>query len=81
MMVAVLAATWIASAQTLRHNSADVLAALSSPVDWIAAAAMRLGCLVGRWAGPQVATRHCAGPFRVVPGVGGLVPTVWPAPR
>ena len=51
--------------------------AFFGPVDWTAAAAMGVGCLIGGWVGPAVVDRLPAGPLRVAIGIGGLGLAVW----
>ncbi|TSD97164.1 sulfite exporter TauE/SafE family protein [Gordonia rubripertincta] len=47
------------------------------PVDWWAALAMAIGCLLGGWCGPPVVKRLPAGPLRIVVGLCGLGLAVW----
>lgn len=47
------------------------------PVDWTAALAMGIGCLLGGWMGPPVVARLPATPLRIAIGVAGLGLAVW----
>ncbi|NDZ97116.1 sulfite exporter TauE/SafE family protein [Streptomyces sp. SID6673] len=51
------------------------------PVDWWAALAMAIGCLIGGWCGPPVVKRLPAGPLRIAVAIGGLALAVWLAVR
>lgn len=54
---------------------------LFGPVNWWAALAMGIGCLVGGWCGPPVVKRLPAEPLRIVVGIGGLALAAWLALR
>lgn len=47
------------------------------PVDWTAAAAMGVGCLLGGWMGPPLVARLPAEPLRIAIGIAGLGLAVW----
>ncbi|NLG46433.1 MAG: sulfite exporter TauE/SafE family protein [Gordonia sp.] len=47
------------------------------PVDWTAALAMGVGCLLGGWMGPPLVARLPAEPLRIAIGLAGLGLAVW----
>ena len=82
MMLALLSAVWTQSlartnaAKNVATGSANLVAAVvfafSGPVDWIAAAALCAGMLVGSRIGPAVVRRVPATPLRIAIGLAGL---------
>jgi uncharacterized protein len=63
------------------NTVAAVIFIVSADVNWWAALAMAIGCLLGGWCGPPVVKRLPAEPLRIVVGIGGLGLAVWLALR
>ncbi|MGE0218113.1 sulfite exporter TauE/SafE family protein [Mycolicibacterium sp.] len=54
------------------NGVAAIIFAIAAPVQWLAVAALGLGCLIGSRLGPVIVRHAPAGPMRVAIGIAGL---------